>query len=164
MKVRKIFQWRKWQPNCMSSCVYLSAVTVLFDEYRVATLTWKFLNFFPFFKVLKSPRTLIWCSEVLEFSKRGAWNCLSSRIVNDPCYKDTLLPVSYSCHLASIHQRTLILFIQTLALYKSFTYLLTYLLTYMKSDAVIGKLSNMVNFSITYCRQGCVTVLKTAME
>ena len=44
--------------------------------------------------------------------------------------KDTLLPVSLSCHLASIHQRALILFIQTLALYKSFTYLLTYLLTY----------------------------------
>ena len=43
--------------------------------------------------------------------------------------KDTLLPVSLSCHLASIHQRALILFIQTLALYKSFTYLLTYLLT-----------------------------------
>ena len=41
--------------------------------------------------------------------------------------KDTLLPVSLSCHLASIHQRALILFIQTLALYKSFTYLLTYL-------------------------------------
>ena len=39
--------------------------------------------------------------------------------------KDTLLPVSLSCHLASIHQRALILFIQTLALYKSFTYLLT---------------------------------------
>ena len=46
--------------------------------------------------------------------------------------KDTLLPVSLSCHLASIHQRTLILFILTLALYKSFTYLLTYLLTYYK--------------------------------
>jgi len=30
-----------------------------------------------------------------------------------------------SCHLASVHQRALILFIQTLALYKSFTYLLT---------------------------------------
>jgi len=41
--------------------------------------------------------------------------------------KDTLLPVSLSCHLASIHQRALILFIQTLVLYKSFTYLLTYL-------------------------------------
>ena len=39
--------------------------------------------------------------------------------------KDTLLPVSLSCHLASIHQRTLILLIQTLALYKSFTYLLS---------------------------------------
>jgi len=37
--------------------------------------------------------------------------------------------VSLSWHLASIHQRILILFIQTLALYKSFTYLLTYLLT-----------------------------------
>jgi len=37
----------------------------------------------------------------------------------------TLLPVSLSCHLASIHQRALILFIQTLVLYKSFTYLLT---------------------------------------
>ena len=43
------------------------------------------------------------------------------------CHKDTLLPVSLSCHLASIHQRALILFIQTLALYKSFTYSLTYL-------------------------------------
>jgi len=43
--------------------------------------------------------------------------------------KDTLLPVSLSCHLTSIHQRALIVFIQTLALYKSFTYLLTYLLT-----------------------------------
>jgi len=42
-------------------------------------------------------------------------------------YKNTLLPVSLSCHLASIHQRALILFIQTLALYKSYTYLLTYL-------------------------------------
>jgi len=31
-----------------------------------------------------------------------------------------------SCHLPSIHQRTM--FIQTLELYKSFTYLLTYLL------------------------------------
>jgi len=41
--------------------------------------------------------------------------------------KDTLLPVSLSCHLASIHQRAMILFIQTLALYKSFTYLLTYI-------------------------------------
>ena len=41
-----------------------------------------------------------------------------------------LLPVNLSCHLASIHQCALILFIQTLALYKSFTYLLTYLLTY----------------------------------
>ena len=40
--------------------------------------------------------------------------------------KDTLLPVSLSCHLASMHQRALILFIQTLALYKSFTYLLTH--------------------------------------
>jgi len=39
--------------------------------------------------------------------------------------EDTLLPVSLSCHLVSIHQRALILFIQTLALYKSFTYLLT---------------------------------------
>jgi len=37
------------------------------------------------------------------------------------------LSVSLSCHLASIHQRALILFIQTLALYISFTYLLTYL-------------------------------------
>jgi len=46
--------------------------------------------------------------------------------------KDTLLPVSLSCHIASIHQRALILFIQTLALYKSFTYLLTYLLTYLQ--------------------------------
>jgi len=46
--------------------------------------------------------------------------------------KDTLLPVSLSCHLASIHQRALILFIQTLALYKSFTYLLIYLLTYLE--------------------------------
>ena len=41
--------------------------------------------------------------------------------------KDTLLPVSLSRHLASIHQRALLLFIQTLELYKSFTYLLTYL-------------------------------------
>ena len=41
--------------------------------------------------------------------------------------KDTLLPVSLSCHLAPIHQRALILFIQTLALYKSFTYLLIYI-------------------------------------
>jgi len=38
--------------------------------------------------------------------------------------KDTLRAVSLSCHLASIHQRALILFIQTVALYKSFTYLL----------------------------------------
>jgi len=37
------------------------------------------------------------------------------------------LPVSLSCHLVSIHQRALILFIQTLVLYKSFIYLLTYL-------------------------------------
>jgi len=49
-------------------------------------------------------------------------------------FEDTLLRVSLSCHLAStsvhvmcIHQRALILFIQSLALYKSFTYLLTYL-------------------------------------
>jgi len=35
--------------------------------------------------------------------------------------KDTLLPVSLSYTLAPIHQRALILFIQTLALYKTFT-------------------------------------------
>ena len=52
--------------------------------------------------------------------------------------KDTLLPVSLSCHLASIHQRALILFIQTLALYKSFTYLLTYLLTYKAGVCVVS--------------------------
>jgi len=37
---------------------------------------------------------------------------------------------SCSFHHTSIHQRALILFIQTLALYKSFTYLLTYLKYY----------------------------------
>jgi len=41
--------------------------------------------------------------------------------------KDTLLPVSLSCHLASVHQCALILFIQTLALYKSYTYLPTFI-------------------------------------
>jgi len=46
------------------------------------------------------------------------------------CY--ALLPVSLSCHLAPIHRLAVILFIQTLALYKSFTYLLTYLLTYFR--------------------------------
>jgi len=44
---------------------------------------------------------------------------------SDAVWRHTLLPVSLSCHLASIHQRALILFIQTLALYKSFTYLLS---------------------------------------
>jgi len=39
--------------------------------------------------------------------------------------KVTLLPFSLFCHLAPIHQRALILFIQTMALCKSFTYLLT---------------------------------------
>ena len=43
--------------------------------------------------------------------------------------RDTLLPLSLSCHLVSIHQCALILFIQTLALYKSFTYLLTQLVS-----------------------------------
>jgi len=41
--------------------------------------------------------------------------------------KDPLLSVSLFCHLASIILRALILS-ETLALYKSFTYLLTYLL------------------------------------
>jgi len=35
-----------------------------------------------------------------------------------------------SCHLESIHQRALILFIQTLTIYKSFTCLLTYLFSF----------------------------------
>ena len=43
--------------------------------------------------------------------------------------KDPLLSVSFFCHLASIILCALILS-ETLALYKSFTYLLTYLLTF----------------------------------
>jgi len=45
--------------------------------------------------------------------------------------KDPLLSVSLFCHLASIILCALILS-ETLALYKSFTYLLTYLLTYFR--------------------------------
>jgi len=48
--------------------------------------------------------------------------------------KDPLLSVSLLCHLASIILCALILS-ETLALYKSFTYLLTYLLTYFPPSA-----------------------------
>ena len=44
-------------------------------------------------------------------------------------FKDPLLSVSLFCHLASIILCALILS-ETLALYKSFTYLLTYLLLF----------------------------------
>ena len=47
--------------------------------------------------------------------------------------KDPLLSVSLFCHLASIILCALILS-KTLALYKSFTYLLTYLLTTFLHD------------------------------
>jgi len=69
--------------------------------------------------------------------------------------KDTLLPVSLSCHLASILQRALILFIQTLALYKSFTYLLTYLLTAIFNHRMMPlKFSDDIsNGSKLFCRQ-----------
>ena len=49
--------------------------------------------------------------------------------------KDPLLSVSLICHLASIILCVLI-FSETLALYKSFTYLLTYLLTYVTIRAL----------------------------
>jgi len=56
--------------------------------------------------------------------------------------KDPLLSVSLFCHLASIILCALILS-ETLALHKSFTYLLTYLLTqmrYLSSPAFAGEL------------------------
>jgi len=57
--------------------------------------------------------------------------------------KDPLLSVSLFCHLTSIILRTLILS-ETLALYKSFTYLLTYLLTYFIWKVTLR--SSVVNF------------------
>jgi len=82
--------------------------------------------------------TISWKSIGLIFTKLSALVHFETKMnassfgVKRSKFKVTLLPVSLSCHLASIHQRALILFIQTLALYKSFTYLLTYLLTYLR--------------------------------
>jgi len=50
--------------------------------------------------------------------------------------KDPLLSVSLFCHLASIILCTLILF-ETLAFYKSFTYLLTYLQPVSDDDETV---------------------------
>jgi len=90
----------------------------------------------PSTQLLFVPRhNLSFGSRAFRVSAPKVWNALTSShqaititLHFQTSSKDTLLPVSLSCHLASIHQRALILFIQTLALYKSF-YLLTYLLT-----------------------------------
>ena len=68
-------------------------------------------------------------------------------------------PVSLSCHLASIHQHALILFIQTLALYKSFTYLLTYLLTFFNYSLVWSRLSSSCMAFPYHLQYTCLTML-----
>jgi len=66
----------------------------------------------------------------ISVSAPKVWNTLPLQAITITLHfqklsKDTLLPVSLSCYLASIHQRALILSIQTLTLYKSCTYLLS---------------------------------------
>jgi len=56
--------------------------------------------------------------------------------------KDSLLSVSLFCHLASIILCALILS-ETLALYKSFTYLLTYLLNGCYKWSPLAKVSSL---------------------
>jgi len=122
-------------------------------RFKLATLTYKALqtgrppylaDLIQFHTTPKSTRSsstqllfiprhnLSFGSRAFRVSAPKVWNTLplhirqSQSLFFQTSSKDTLLPVSLSCHLASIHQRALILFIQTLALYKSFTYLLTY--------------------------------------
>jgi len=60
-------------------------------------------------------------------SGRRPWLYLVTLLMSLPIRQSQLFEWSTLVSYVSIHQRALILFIQTLALYKSFTYLLTYL-------------------------------------
>jgi len=57
------------------------------DLCRVASVSCKSLivleKFLPFFKAVKSPWKWIWCLKVLEFSLRGPWKFLNSKVVSN---------------------------------------------------------------------------------
>jgi len=121
-------------------------------RFKLATLTYKALqtgrppylaDLIQFHTTSKSTRSsytqllfvprhnLSFGSRAFRVSAPKVWNILPLHIRQSQSLstfrRHLLLPVSLSCHLAYIHLRALILFIQTLALYKSFTYLLTYI-------------------------------------
>jgi len=123
-------------------------------RFKLATLTYKalqtgrppYLAVIQFHTTPKSTRSsstqllfvprhnLSFGSRAFRVSAPKVWNTLSLHIRQSQPLSTfrrhlkthySVLPVNLSRHLASIYQRALILFIQTLALYKSFTYLLT---------------------------------------